>query len=338
MGPKPIIYQNAYSVNSRLDPGFRHWSRREFGQRVSLIASAVALGGFSAAASASAETSSLWDPEAMEFLQGIAADTVKAAHVPPGAFKMGGGVNTTGIPLITPGGSYPAFWVRDYAMSLDAGLIGPDEMLPQLKLIAAGQNGPNQRKLPGGAIIPPFAIADHILMSGKPVYVPGGQYQSAYPWGPLPPADDHFYFIHVAWAYWRDTKDAAFLSEPVDGLTILDRLIKAFHATVTDPQTGAVVAESARRMVGFGFQDAILLLGAMGFATLLGGGRPNSWPSCAGRPRNPKKKRRFGKSPKPSRTISSRCSPPRGKSAAGSEPPRNGVGSRMCGPRCLPCT
>ena len=26
--------------------------------------------------------------------------------------------NTTGITLITPGGSYPAFWGRDYIMSL----------------------------------------------------------------------------------------------------------------------------------------------------------------------------------------------------------------------------
>jgi hypothetical protein len=205
----------------------------------------------------------------MEFLKGIAAATVQAAHVPPGAIKTGGGVNTTGIPLITPGGSYPAFWVRDYALSLDCGLIGPDEMLPQLKLIAHGQNGPRERKFLSGATIPPFAIADHILMNGRPVHVPIGQFQPAYPWGPLPPADDHFYFIHIAWAYWRDTRDAAFLSEPVDGLTILDRLIKAFHATVTDPQTGAVVAEPRRRMVGFGFQDTIYLLGAMCFATLL---------------------------------------------------------------------
>jgi hypothetical protein len=205
----------------------------------------------------------------MEFLKGITAATVKAAHVPPGAFKTGGGVNTTGIPLITPGGSYPAFWVRDYAMSLDCGLIGPDEMLPQLKLIAHCQNGPRERKSLSGAAIPPFAIPDYILMNGAPVLVPIGQYQPTYPWGPLPPADNHFYFVHVAWAYWRDTRDAAFLSEPVDGLTILDRLIKAFHATMTDPQTGAVVSVPSRRMVGFGFQDTIVLLGAMCFATLL---------------------------------------------------------------------
>jgi len=209
----------------------------------------------------------------MEFLKGIAEATVKAAHVPPGAFKPGGGVNTTGITLITPGGNYAAFWIRDYAMSLDCGLIGPDEMLPQLKLFARCQSGPRERKLLSGGIIPPFSIADHIRMDGRPVFYPAtmnpGQFQGADPWGPLPIVDDHYYFVHMAWAYWRDAKDPAFLFESVDGLTILDRLIKAFHAPEVDPKTGAVVAEPPRRAVGFGFDDTIYMLGAMCFATLL---------------------------------------------------------------------
>jgi hypothetical protein len=146
-------------------------------------------------------------------------------------------------------------------------------MLPQLKLIARCQSGAAERKLQSGAIIPPFSIPDHIRMDGRPVYYPGtysaGENQGGGPWGPLPPADDHYYFIHIAWAYWRDTKDQAFLSETVEGLTILDRLIKAFNAPDVDPKTGAVVAEPPRRAVGFGFQDSIYLLGAMSFATLL---------------------------------------------------------------------
>lgn len=209
----------------------------------------------------------------MEFLRGMAAATVAAAHVPPGVRKRGGGVNTTGITLITPGGNYSAFWGRDYIMSLDCGLIGPDEMLPQLKLIARCQNGPEERKLLSGGIIPAFSIADHIRMDGRPVFYPAtqnpGQFQGFHPWGPLPLADSHYYFIHLAWAFWRDTKDHAFLSETVEGLTILDRLIKAFHAVETDPETGAVVAEPPRRMVGFGFNDTIYMLGAMCFVTLL---------------------------------------------------------------------
>ena len=252
-------------------------SRRDFCQGASSLTSALALGSVSGVAlgQATARTASNgpWDPGDMEFLHGIATATVKAAHVAPGANKPGGGVNTTGIPLITPGGNYPAFWVRDYAMSLDCGLIGPEEMLPQLKLIARCQGGRLERKLKSGGIVPPYSIPDHIRMDGRPVYYPGtnspGEDQGGDPWGPLPPADDQFYFIHVAYAYWRDTKDVAFLSDTIEGLTILDRLIKAFQSPEIDPKTGAVVAEPPRRAVGFGFQDSIYMLGAMSFATLL---------------------------------------------------------------------
>ena len=247
----------------------RYLSRREFCKEISLVGSAVVIGNLATAGNAQVKMPAFLDPESMEFLKGIAGATVKAAHVPPGAYKLGGGVNTTGIPLITPGGNYPAFWIRDYAMSLDCGLIGPDEMLPQLKLIARCQNGPLEHKSLSGATIPPFAIPDRIQMNGAPVIVALGMYQPGYPWGPLPPADNHFFFTHIAWAYWRDTRDAAFLSEQVDGLAILDRLIKAFNATVIDPKTGAVVSEPRKRMVGFGFQDTIVLMGAMCFATLL---------------------------------------------------------------------
>jgi hypothetical protein len=247
----------------------RDWSRREFCQRLSLAASAAALGNLAAAGSARAD----WDPEAMTFLREIAAATVAAAHVPPGAFKPDAGVNTTGATLITPGGNYPAFWIRDYAMSLDCGLIDPDEMLPLLRLIARCQSGARERRLWSGGVIPPFSIPDHIRMDGRPVFYPGtynaGQFQGADPWGPLPPADDHFYFVHVAWAGWRDAGDAAFLAETVSGLSILDRLIKAFNAPAADPQTGAVVAVPPRRAVGFGFNDTVYMLGAMCFATLL---------------------------------------------------------------------
>jgi len=98
-------------------------TRREFCKSAALFASAAALGGFSSVASAVSQTVGFPDEESMRFLTDIAAATVKAAHVLPGADKPGGGVNTTGITLITPGGNYPSFWIRDYAMSLDCGLI-----------------------------------------------------------------------------------------------------------------------------------------------------------------------------------------------------------------------
>lgn len=256
----------------------KNLSRRKFCQQVSIAVCSPAVASLPAisitrASTAPAKATGPWDREAMEFLRGIAAATVKAAHVAPGANKSGGGVNTTGIPLITPGGNYPAFWIRDYAMSLDCGLIGPEKMLPQLKLIARCQSGGIERKLQSGGIVPPYSIPDHIRMDGRPVYYPGtysaGEDQGGNPWGPLPPADDQFYLIHVAYAYWRETKNALFLTERIGELSLLERLIKAFHAPEIDPKTGAVVAIPPRRAVGFGFEDSIYMLGAMSFATLL---------------------------------------------------------------------
>jgi hypothetical protein len=214
------------------------------------------------------------DAASLTFLKELAAATIESARVRPGYSRGGGmGPNVTGVTVITPGGNYPALWTRDFAMSLDCGLIAPTEILQHLRLIARCQNGPQERRLPSGAVIPPFAIVDHVNFAGGAVYYPGtyssGDDQGTPPYGPLPPADDHFYFIHIAYALWRDTGDARFLSETIGGHTLLDRLERAFHSPASDPHTGAVVSTKQRRAVGFGFQDSVYLLGAMSFATLL---------------------------------------------------------------------
>jgi len=226
-----------------------------------------------AAEQAAATSKQPIDPTSLTFLKELAAATIEAARVRPGQSRGGAEPNKTDITLITPGGNYPALWTRDFAMSLDCGLIGAAEILPQLRLIARCQNGGKERVLPSGGIIPPFAIVDHVNMAGGAVFYPGtysaGDDQGAPPWGPLPPSDDHFYFIHIAYALWRDSRDAKFLDELIGEHSLFDRLEKAFRAPTTDPTTGAVVATKERRAVGFGFQDSVYLLGAMSFATLL---------------------------------------------------------------------
>ena len=124
-----------------------------------------------------------------------------------------------------------------------------------------------------GAIIPPFAIVDHVNLAGGAVFYPGtyssGDDQGSPPWGPLPPIDDHFYFIHIAYALWRDTGDTKFLQESIGDRSLLERLERAFHSPASDPKTGAAITTKERRAVGFGFHDSVYLLGAMSFATLL---------------------------------------------------------------------
>lgn len=213
------------------------------------------------------------DSDSLEFLKELAAATVESARIRPDQKRGGMGPNATGITLVSPGGNYPALWTRDFAMSLDCGLIDAAEILPQLRLIARCQNGEKERRLKSGAILPPWAIVDHVNLAGGAVFYPGtyssGEDQGTPPWGPLPPADDHYYFIHIAYAVWRDTRDAKFLDETIGNVKLLDRLIGAFSSPASDPKTGACTTDKERRAVGFGFQDSVYLLGAMSFATLL---------------------------------------------------------------------
>ncbi len=211
--------------------------------------------------------------EHLLFLEGLAVATIERARVRPGQTRDGRGPNTTGIAIITPGGHYPAFWIRDFSMSADCGLIGSEEIHAHLRLVARHQAADRERRLASGAIVPAHAIPDHINLDDTAVYYPGsyssGEDQGAPPNGPLPPVDDHFCFIHLAWVLWRISRDAGFLEERILGRGMLERLDLAFHAVTTDPLTGAVVTDEQRRAVGFGFQDSVHLIGEMSFATLL---------------------------------------------------------------------
>jgi hypothetical protein len=249
-------------------------SRRTFLGRSAIAGAAAPLVGLLAGPTlAATKTPPPIDPQPLAFLKELAAATIESARVRPGQSRGGMGPNTTGVTLVTPGGNYPALWTRDFAMSLDCGLIKPAERLTQLRLIAQCQNGEKERRLKSGAIVPPWAIVDHVNFAGGAVYYPGtyssGDDQGAPPYGPLPPTDDHFYFIHIAYSLWRDTGDAKFLGETIAGRSLLDRLEGAFRSPDVDPKTGAVVSTKERRAVGFGFQDSVYLLGAMSFATLL---------------------------------------------------------------------
>jgi hypothetical protein len=110
----------------------------------------------------------------MAFLEHLAADVVAESRVPQGA-KVGAiGPNVTGYTVIRPGGrnAYPAFWIRDYAMSLGAGLITADEQRHALLLTARHQQDVDW-PLPSGSFVPAGAIPDHISFGDKPIFYPG---------------------------------------------------------------------------------------------------------------------------------------------------------------------
>ncbi|MEA2708192.1 MAG: hypothetical protein QOF78_793 [Phycisphaerales bacterium] len=199
-------------------------------------------------------------------------DVVEASRVRPGERVGGSPANTQGHTLIRPGGrgAYPAMWVRDFSMSLDSEFITLDEAAEHLKFIAKSQNGRAQRKLKSGAIIPPYAIPDHINFDGGAVFYPGtysaGEDQGGEPYGVLPPADDHYEYIHIAHHLAVAGRQAE-----ID----FKSLTHAFDAVDVDAATGGMVSTTAeQRAVGFGFCDAIFLTGSLLFPSLL------RWRAC----------------------------------------------------------
>ena len=110
-------------------------------------ATVMALGGWVAMANGEA----LLNADDTAFLEGLTAAVMDASRVAPGA-KVGNiGPNVTGGTLIRPGGRtcYPAFWIRDYAMSLGSGLVTQEEQRHMLLLTARHQQDEEWR-LPSG--------------------------------------------------------------------------------------------------------------------------------------------------------------------------------------------
>lgn len=212
-------------------------------------------------------------PAGLEFLRTMTRDVVQAARVKPGERRGNSPTNTMGFVLICPGGNYPAYWIRDFAMSLESGFITSEEMLNHLRLTARVQNGPAMRKLANGLIIPPFAIPDHVNFDGSAVFYPGtyssGINQGNGAYGILPPVDDHYEFVHIAYCLFRATGSATFLREKIDGMILLERLTAAFHAPQVDPHTELVETDAAHRAVGFGFVDSVNMTGKLLFPSLL---------------------------------------------------------------------
>lgn len=206
------------------------------------------------------------------FLTEIAAAVVEESRVRPGKSVAQSVPNTTGGTLVRPGGRacYPSFWIRDFAMSLDSGLIIPDEQRHALLLTASRQQEYDEI-LPSGSRVPRGAIADHINFDGTPLFFPG-TYKPAEQggvFGDLPALDDHFYFIHMAWYYVSGIGDRRVLQMPVNGMTLLQHLERAFCVPPIDGATGLVTCGEGNRGVNFGFYDTVVHTGSLLFCSLL---------------------------------------------------------------------
>jgi len=180
----------------------------------------------------------------MAYLTDLAAAVVEASRVRPGECVAGIGPNVTGGTLVRPGGRdcYPAFWIRDFAMSLDAGLFTPGEVVHAL-LLTAGRQADEEWHTPSGSLVPHGAIADHITFGGLPIFFPGTleDYEGqGMPWGRTPSLDDHYYFVEMAWYAVVELGREDLLLADINGVTSMDRLRLAFSVPKVREETGLV--------------------------------------------------------------------------------------------------
>jgi len=181
--------------------------------------------------------------------------------------------------LLVPSGDmkYPSFWVRDAAMTAESGLIGVDELHDWIEFICRyGQNGVEGRQLENNLYIPPWAIPDHINYDGGSVFFPGtyesGINQGTGLCGYQPPHDDAFYFISMMYQFSLSSSKEmtiSFLTTPLDGLSPLDRAMKAFDSSLTDIDTGLCRSVLPHYIVDWGFCDQITKSGLLLFPSLL---------------------------------------------------------------------
>lgn len=169
---------------------------------------------------------------------------------------------------------YSSYWPRDAVIVAESGLMPLSDMLDQLYIYAAyGQNGENTLKLKNGLTVPPWAAADHISLDMMPVFYPGddgaGDDQGDGTYGIYPPHDDQYYYIHLARLCFDSASDCAFLHEDIGGISLLERLEKAYVSYNIDGETGLCYSDFECHTVDWGWTDIVTKSGFLLTASLL---------------------------------------------------------------------
>ena len=220
-------------------------------------------------------TNRLLSDSDFKYLEELTKDVVERSRIHPNQVisKEFGGNNSGGT-LIRPGGSdcYPAFWIRDYAMSLESGFITLEEQKHMLVLTASGQCDQTWIS-DGGCMIPMGAIPDHIRIDdSRPIYFPGTydyKDQGNKKWGMMPPYCDQFFFIDMAYFYTKNSVSTRLLTQKIKGITLIDRLELSYKTAPTKQDGLLVYATEDFRGVDFGFRDVITITGELCMPSLL---------------------------------------------------------------------
>jgi hypothetical protein len=107
---------------------------------------------------------------------------------------------------------------------VDSSRIFPGQMI----LLTASTQCDQPWITTGGSMVPYGAVADHIrIEDGLPVYFPGTisySEQGNKTFGMVPPYDDQYFFIHMAYYYVSTTSDSSILNLKINNVKLTHRL------------------------------------------------------------------------------------------------------------------
>lgn len=226
-------------------------------------------------------TSLIVAPAEAERLRRMTEALLAGCLLPPDA-AVAAGVNRTGYTLLTPGVNtagrsvYPGFWTRDPAWLAETGLIPADIVWGWVELLCGTMNGPTARAMTTGAVVPPFALFDHITLDGRLIYFPGseGKPDDAQG-GPqmLTGHDNQYWLTFTASAYARLSGRRDVGARPVrtalGALPLWLACDLAHHALAVDAATGCCLIRDDRPQADWGYSESAHKSGLAVFPTLL---------------------------------------------------------------------
>jgi len=216
-------------------------------------------------------------PKDMAFLRELTSTVIDSSRILPGDNFPGRnsffGPNNSGITLIRPGGRdcYPSFWIRDYAMSLESGLINSEEQFGML-VYTAERQADSTWTTASGSLVPLGSIPDHIRINdGLPVFFPGTysfEGQGSPMWR-LPPYGDQYFFIHMVWNYIKSTGKDEILDLDINGKKLIERMGLAFWSVPTEKGSLLLRIDTSFQTCDFGFRDVVTMSGKVAFGSIL---------------------------------------------------------------------
>ncbi len=185
-----------------------------------------------------------------------------------------GGVKKIEPVLLPTYDKYPSIWVRDVAMNAECGLIDADLLKKHILYFATyAQNGDRELQLEHHLVVPAWTVADHLNYNGRPVYFPGtyadGNDQGDGSFGYYPSLDDNYYLVHMTHVYMKQTGDYGILDEVCSGMTLWERLEKAWEGYHIDQETDLCYSRMPLYTVDWGFTDTVVKSGSLLFSSLL---------------------------------------------------------------------